>query len=67
MIFGYNFWLGGPIDTKSTRLNCTLQDLFRDTSLDHIWRAQIRAPYTVIGVFGRILDSRVQHYMRVQQ
>ena len=26
---------------KPTRLNCILQDLFRDTPLDHIWRAQI--------------------------
>ena len=25
------------------RLNCILQDLFRDTPLDHIWHAQIRA------------------------
>ena len=38
---GHNFWLGGPIDLRSTRLNCILQDLFRDTLLDHIWSAQI--------------------------
>ena len=29
--------------TWSTHLNCILQDFFRDTPLDHIWRAQIRA------------------------
>ena len=34
------------------RLNCILQDLFKDTPLDHICRAQIRAPNTVFGVFG---------------
>ena len=42
MRFDCNFWLGGPIDTRSMCLNCILQDLFRDTPLDHIWRAQIR-------------------------
>ena len=41
--FGHNFWLGGPIHIRSTRLNCIWQDLFRDIPLDHIWRAQIRA------------------------
>ena len=42
--FGCNFWLGGPIDARSTRLklNCILQDLSRDTPLDHIWRPHIR-------------------------
>ena len=25
MIFGHNFWLGGPIDTRLMRLNCILQ------------------------------------------
>ena len=35
-------------------LNYILQDLFRDTPLDHIWRAQIRTPNTVFGVFGCI-------------
>ena len=43
MRFGHNFWLGGPIDARSTRLNCILQDLSRDTPLDHIWRTQIRS------------------------
>ena len=37
MRFGHNFWLGGPFDTRSMRLNCILQDLFRDTPLDHIF------------------------------
>ena len=31
-----------------------MQDLSRDTPLDHIQRTQIRAPNTVFGVFGRI-------------
>ena len=36
-------------------LNCILQDLFRDTPLDHIWRAQIGTqvqPNTPNIVFG---------------
>ena len=41
--FGHNFWLVGPIDLRPMRLNCILLDLFRDTPLDHIWGAQIRA------------------------
>ena len=41
--FSHNFWLEGPIDLRRTRLNCIMQDLFRDTPLDHIWGAQIRA------------------------
>ena len=32
MRFGHNFWVWGPIDPRSTRLNCILQDLFRDQS-----------------------------------
>ena len=43
MRFGHNFWLEGPIDLRPKRLNCILQDLFRDTPPDHIWRAQICA------------------------
>ena len=39
--------IGGPINTRSTPLNCILQDLFRDTPLDHIWSAQIC-------IFGKI-------------
>ena len=31
--FRLNFRLRGPIDTRSTCLNCILQDLFRDTHL----------------------------------
>ena len=34
-------YLLGPIDLWPTRLNCILQDLFRDTPLDHNVRAQI--------------------------
>ena len=41
--FGPYFWLEGPTDTRSTPLNCILQDLFRDTPLDHIWHAEIHA------------------------
>ena len=40
-INSHNFWLEGPIDLRLMRLNCILQDLFRDTPLDHIARAQI--------------------------
>ena len=43
MRFGHNFSLEGPIDLRPTGLNCILQDLFRDTPLDHIWRAKICA------------------------
>ena len=41
MRFGCNFWLEGPIDLRPTRLNCILQDLFRDTPLDYIWRSNM--------------------------
>ena len=43
MRFGHNFWLEVPINIRPTRLICILQDLFRDTPLEHIWRYQIRA------------------------
>ena len=49
---GHNFWLDGPIDLRTTRLNFFLQDLFRDTPLDQIWRAQIRAQICQICIFG---------------
>ena len=39
--FGHNFQLEDPIDLRPTHLNCILQDLFRDTPLDHDWHAQI--------------------------
>ena len=41
MRFGCNFWLEGPFDLIPMRLKCILQDLFRKTPLDHIWRAII--------------------------
>ena len=44
----------GPIDTRSTRLNCILQDLSRDTPLDHIARAQICIQICIFGIFGHI-------------
>ena len=49
------------------RLNCILQDLFRDTPLDHIWHAQIRAqfrPNTPNTVFGVRIWAR-QIFLRV--
>ena len=49
--FGHNFWLGGPIDLRSTLLNCILQDLFRDTPTGHIYHTEMRAPTTVSGVY----------------
>ena len=54
MILGHTFWLGTPIDIKSTHLNCILQDLFRDTPLDHILRAQICTQICIFGIFGHI-------------
>ena len=35
-------------------LNCILQDLFRDTPLDHILRAQICTQICIFGIFGHI-------------
>ena len=61
MRFGHNSWLGGPIDTRSMRLNCILQDLFRDTPLDHILRSQMCAPNTVFGAFGHIWARNWAH------
>ena len=34
---GHNFLLEGPIDLRTMCLNYILQDIFRDTPLDHIW------------------------------
>ena len=31
----------GPIDLRTMRLNYFLQDLFRDTTFDHIWSTQV--------------------------
>ena len=55
--FGHNFWLEGPIDTRSTRLNCILQDLFRDTPLGHSWRAQICAKNAYLAYLGAYLSE----------
>ena len=59
---GHIFWLEGPIHLRPTRLNCILQDLFRDTPLDHIARAQIFPPkyaylayLAIFGIFGRVI------------
>ena len=61
------FLIRTQIDTSSTRLNCILQDLFRDAPLDHIWHAQIRAqirpntPNMVKwGVPEKILQNAIQ-------
>ena len=60
MKFGHNFWLKGPIDLRPTGLNCILQDHFRDTPLDHIWRAQICAKNAYLAIFG-ILGRVFEH------
>ena len=39
---GHNFWLGGPIETSSTRLNSILQDLFFDLRLFRARFSQIK-------------------------
>ena len=55
--FGHYFWLLGPMDARSTRLNCILQEHFRDAPFDHIRCAKIRAqirPNTPKKVFGGI-------------
>ena len=44
MIFGHNFWLGGPIDARSMRLNYILQDLLRDIQTSTIFGASKYAP-----------------------
>ena len=60
MRFGHNFWLGGPIDTRSIRLNCILQDLFRDYPIDHNWHAQIRAQIRPNTVFwARVVACQI--------
>ena len=52
MTFGHNFWPGGPIDEWSTLLNCILQDLFRDTPLDHFKRPNVHIwPNILVGDF----------------
>ena len=45
---------GGPCSQSVRRLNCILQDLFRDTPLDHILRAQICTQICIFGIFGHI-------------
>ena len=64
--FGHNFWLGDSFDTRSTCLNCILQDLTRATPLDHTWRAHIRSQICQYGqicqiwYLGHILESLLQ-------
>ena len=45
----------GPTGARSTRLNCIVQDLSRDTTVDHIWRAQLCA--TNAGIFGNVYEK----------
>ena len=62
MRFGHNYSLEGTIDLRPTRLNCILQDLFRDTPLDHIWCAQMcvkNAYLAIFGIFG--LSAQTKH------
>ena len=62
VIAKYTGSMEGPIDLRPTRLNCILQDLFRDTPLDHIWRAQIcsknayLATFAIFGIFAYLLS-----------
>ena len=65
MRFGHNFWLEGPIDLRPTRLNCILQDLFRDTPLDHIARAQICTQICIFGIFGHNNQSSNQNFQKL--
>ena len=68
MRFGFYFWLGGPVDLKPECLNCISQDFFRDTPLDHIWRAQIRAWNTIFGIYGILgIFGRVFSYVKYGQ
>ena len=53
------------MDTSSMRLKCISQDLFRDTPLDHIWRAQICAKneyLAIFVIFGRVFE-RAKYYL----
>ena len=45
------------------RLNSILQGLFRDTPLDHIWRAQICAKNAYLAVFGEYLRKDKQAWV----
>ena len=58
---GHNFWLDGPIDLRTTRLNFFLQDLFRDTPLDHIWNAKICAQICIFGLRDAVAPLLGKH------
>ena len=66
--FGHNFWLEGPIDLRTTHLNYILQDLFRDTPFDHIWRAHCPSMhpkyciYPIRPYLGMYLRNFSHHY-----
>ena len=52
------------MDLRPTRLNCILQDLFRDTPHDHILRAQICTQICIFGIFGHIWHIWVHIWAR---
>ena len=54
-VFEYLAVFGGPLALRSMCLNSILYDLFRDTPLNHIWRGQELANYSIwlyLAVFG---------------
>ena len=59
MRFGHNFGRGGPIDTRSTRLNCILQDFLGIPPLDYILYAQLPNGriWAYLAVFGRVFEN----------
>ena len=59
--FCHHFWLRGPIDLRSTRLNCILQDLFKDTLLDHIWPAKICVKHAYFAQYANFRLVALRH------
>ena len=58
---GHNFWLDGPIDLRTMRLNFFLQDLIRDTPLDHIWSGKICAQICIFGLRDAVAPLLGKH------
>ena len=57
MRFGHNFCLGGPIDPRSTRLNCILHvDLFRGSHFNHF--AQIDVLIYMLNFFAAFFEEK---------
>ena len=44
-------------DLRSTRLNCILQDFFRDTLLDHIFALKYVPKYAKYGIWDAFLGA----------